>query len=132
MEKGCIKVDLSPQTDACVEPTAITNFRDLLTAHPNMDAVYSICGPDGMAVAQVLSERPKGSKPVICSSWDIEDQQLRDIVDGRCDAAIVQLPVKLGMSAVIWAVKVARRLASVTDLQPALRHPLRPTGHRSR
>jgi ABC-type sugar transport system substrate-binding protein len=107
LEKAGIKVDLSPLTDACVEPTAITNFRELLTAHPNMDAVYTICGPDGMAVAQVLSERPKGSKPVLCSSWDIEDQQVRDIVDGRCDAAIAQLPVKLGTSAVSWAVKVA-------------------------
>jgi ABC-type sugar transport system substrate-binding protein len=107
LEKAGIKVYLSPLTDACVEPTAITNFRDLLIAHPNMNAVYTICGPDGMAVAQVLSERPKSDPHIICSSWDIEDQQTRDIFDGRCDAAVAQLPVKLGTSAVSWAVKVA-------------------------
>jgi ABC-type sugar transport system substrate-binding protein len=100
-----IKVVLSSLTDACVEPTAITNFRTLLLANPGMNAAYTICGPDGMAVAMVLAEQHKTN--FICTSFDLEDQQARDIADGRCDAAIAQLPVKLGDSAVSWAKKVA-------------------------
>jgi ABC-type sugar transport system substrate-binding protein len=105
LKKAGIKVVLSSLTDACVEPTAISNFRTLLLANPQMNAAYTICGPDGMAVAQVLGEKPR--QGFICSSFDLEDQQARDIAAGKCDAAIAQLPVKLGESSVTWAKKVA-------------------------
>jgi simple sugar transport system substrate-binding protein len=105
LRKAGIKVVLSSQTDACVEPTAISDFRTLLVANPNMTAAYTICGPDGMAVAMVLAEQHHTN--FICTSFDLEDQQARDIADGRCDAAVAQLPVKLGDSAVSWAKKVA-------------------------
>lgn len=105
LTKAGIKVVLSSQTDACVETTAITDFRTLLVANPNMNAAYTICGPDGMAVAMVLGEQHRSN--VICTSFDLEDQQARDIADGKCDAAIAQLPVKLGDTAVSWAKKVA-------------------------
>lgn len=105
LRKAGIKVVLSSLTDACVEPTAISNFRTLLLANPDMNAAYTICGPDGMAVAMVLSEQHRTN--FICTSFDLEDQQARDIANGKCDAAIAQLPVKLGDSAVSWANKVA-------------------------
>ena len=59
LKKAGIKVVLSSLTDACVEPTAIKNFRTLLLANPKMNAAYTICGPDGMAVAKVLSGQPR-------------------------------------------------------------------------
>ena len=105
LKNAGIKVVLSSLTDACVEPTAIANFRTLLVANPNMTAAYTICGPDGMAVAKVISGQPR--KGFICTSFDLEDQQARDIAAGKCDAAIAQLPVKLGESSVSWAKKVA-------------------------
>jgi ABC-type sugar transport system substrate-binding protein len=105
LKQAGIKVVLSSLTDACVEPTAISNFRTLLLANPKMNAAYTICGPDGMAVAKVLSGQPRQS--FICTSFDLEDQQARDIADGKCDAAIAQLPVKLGETSVSWAKKVA-------------------------
>jgi ABC-type sugar transport system substrate-binding protein len=105
LRKAGINVVLSSLTDACVEPTAISDFRTLLVANPNMTAAYTICGPDGMAVAMVLAEQHRTN--FICTSFDLEDQQARDIADGKCDAAIAQLPVKLGDSAVSWAKKVA-------------------------
>jgi ABC-type sugar transport system substrate-binding protein len=105
LKKAGIKVVLSSLTDACVEPTAITNFRTLLLANPKMNAAYTICGPDGMAVAMVLGEQHRTN--FICTSFDLEDQQARDIADGKCDAAIAQLPVKLGTTSVSWAKKVA-------------------------
>jgi ABC-type sugar transport system substrate-binding protein len=105
LKKAGIKVVLSSQTDACVEPTAINIFRTMLLANPNMNAAYTICGPDGMAVAKVLGEQPRNG--FICSSFDLEDQQARDIASGNCSAGIAQLPVKLGQSSVSWAKKVA-------------------------
>jgi ribose transport system substrate-binding protein len=105
LKQAGIKVVLSSLTDACVEPTAINNFKTLLLANPQMNAAYTICGPDGMAVAKVLSGQPRPG--FICTSFDLEDQQARDIADGKCDAAIAQLPVKLGTTSVDWAKKVA-------------------------
>jgi simple sugar transport system substrate-binding protein len=107
LKKAGIKVVPSSLTDGCVEPTAIQNFRTLLVANPNMSAAYTICGPDGMAVAKVISERSGGVKSFICTSFDLEDQQARDIAAGKCAAGVAQLPVKLGTNSVKWAAKVA-------------------------
>jgi ABC-type sugar transport system substrate-binding protein len=107
LRKAGIKVVLSSQVDACVESQAIPIFRTMLQANPDMTGAYSICGPDGAAIAKVVSERPGGRKGFVCSSWDVETQQIIDMLAGNCQAAIAQYPVKLGTSAVDWAIKVA-------------------------
>jgi len=107
LEKAGIKVVLSSQVDACVESEAIPIFRTMLQANPDMTAAYAICGTDGDGIAKVVSERPGGRKGFICTSWDVETSEIVDLLDGSCQAVIAQYPVKLGTSAVDWAVKVA-------------------------
>jgi ABC-type sugar transport system substrate-binding protein len=93
--------------DSCEVPQTQANLRTMLLANPNITAVYADCGPSGEAVAQVLSQRASGSKKIICAAFDAEVQQVKDILAGRCDAALAQLPVQLGVHAINWAIKVA-------------------------
>jgi ribose transport system substrate-binding protein len=79
--------------------------KNFLTSHPNVDAVYSICGPTGLAVDKVLSER-KGGKKVLSASWDVLVQQVTNIISGTETAAVAQFPVKLGTSAVDTAIEL--------------------------
>jgi ABC-type sugar transport system substrate-binding protein len=86
--------------DSCEIPQTQQNLRTMLLANPKITAVYADCGPSGEAVAQVLSQRPAGSKKILCAAFDAEVQQVKDILAGRCDAALAQLPVQLGINAV--------------------------------
>lgn len=99
-----IKVDDSSQPDDCQESTAVNVVRTFLVSHPNVDAMFSICGPTGQAVDKVLQQRKSG-KPVISTSWDVEVQQIKNILAGTENAAIAQFPVKLGTSAVDLAIR---------------------------
>jgi ABC-type sugar transport system substrate-binding protein len=105
LKSAGIKVSNSSQPDTCQEATAINVFRTFLVSHPDVDAMFSICGPTGQAVDKVLAER-KGGKKIISTSWDVEIQQIKNILAGTENAAIAQFPVKLGTSAVDWAIKV--------------------------
>jgi simple sugar transport system substrate-binding protein len=101
-----IKVDDSSQPDTCQESTAINVVRTFLVSHPNVNAMFSICGPTGIAVDKVLQERKTG-QPVLSTSWDVEVQQIQNILAGTENAAVAQFPAKLGVSAVDWAIKVS-------------------------
>jgi ABC-type sugar transport system substrate-binding protein len=94
LEKSGVTVSLSSQADACQADQAVGVIKNFLTSHPNVDAMFSICGPTGLAVDQVLSER-KGGKPVLSTSWDVFVEQINHILDGTQTAAVAQFPVKL-------------------------------------
>ena len=99
LQQAGIKVDLASEADGCQIDSAVPVVKSFLTSHPNVDAVYSICGPTGLAVDKVLSER-KGGKKVLSASWDVLVQQVTNIIAGTETAAVAQFPVKLGTTAV--------------------------------
>ena len=103
LEAAGIKVDLASEADGCQLDTAVPIVKNFLTSHPNVDAIYSICGPTGLAVDKVLSER-HGGKKVLSASWDVLVQQVSNILAGTETAAVAQFPVKLGTTAVDDAV----------------------------
>lgn len=107
LEHAGIKVDLTSQADYCEEAKAVPVIQNLLTAHPNLDAIYTSCGPSGIAAGKVVAKRSGGKGKTIIASWDVEIAQIQDILAGREDAAIAQFPVKMGTTGIDKAVEVA-------------------------
>jgi ABC-type sugar transport system substrate-binding protein len=99
LQQDGIKVVLTSQADGCQIDSAVPVVKSFLTSHPELDAIYSICGPTGLAVDKVLSER-KGGKKILSASWDVLVQQVSNIIAGKESVAVAQFPVKLGTTAV--------------------------------
>jgi ABC-type sugar transport system substrate-binding protein len=106
LQKAGIKVDLSSQADDCQEDVAVSVIKNFLVSHPNVNAMFSICGPTGLAVDKVLGQR-KGAKMVLSTSWDVFVQQIQNILAGTETAAVAQFPVKLADLAIDNAITVA-------------------------
>jgi ABC-type sugar transport system substrate-binding protein len=95
LEKSGVTVSMSSQADTCQADQAVGVIKNFLTSHPDVDAMFSMCGPTGLAVDQVLSERKSGAKPILSTSWDVFVEQINHILDGTETAAVAQFPVKL-------------------------------------
>lgn len=94
LEDAGIKVSMSSQTDACQADQAVPIIRNFLVSHPDVDAMFSICGPTGLAVDQVLADR-QGGDEILSTSWDVFVEQINNLIDGTETAAVAQFPVKL-------------------------------------
>jgi ribose transport system substrate-binding protein len=103
LEANGITVTLSSEADGCQLDTAVNVARNFIVANPGLDAIYSTCGPTGLAVNQVLDEQGNEALSV---TFDVLVQQINDILEGRSDAAVAQFPAKLAENAIAYALKV--------------------------
>jgi simple sugar transport system substrate-binding protein len=104
LEAAGIKVTLSSEADGCQLDTAVNVARNFIVANPDLDAVYSTCGPTGVAVTQVLGEQKSSA---LSLTWDVPVQEINDILAKKATAAVAQFPQKLGENAVEYGLKVA-------------------------
>lgn len=107
LEDAGITVYLTSQADYCEEAKAIPVIQNLLVAHPDLDAIYTSCGPSGIAAGKVVAKRSGGKGNTVIASWDVEIGQIKDIIGGQEDAAIAQFPVKMGTTGVDKAMEAA-------------------------
>ncbi len=104
LEAAGINVVMSSEADGCQLDTAVNVARNFIVANPDLAAIYSLCGPTGVAVTQVLGEQ--GNK-ALSLTWDVPVQEINDILAGKATAAVAQFPQRLGQNAVDYALKVA-------------------------
>lgn len=103
LEAKGITVTLSSEADGCQLDTAVNVVRNFIVANPDLDAIYSTCGPTGLAANQVLEEQGNDALSV---TFDVPVQEINDILDGKSDAAVAQFPAKLAENAIAYAIKV--------------------------
>lgn len=103
LESKGITVTLSSEADGCQLDTAVNVARNFIVANPDLDAIYSTCGPTGLAVNQVLDEQGNDALSV---TFDVPVQEINDILDGKSEAAVAQFPAKLAENAIDIALKV--------------------------
>ena len=116
LEAAGVQVILSSQQDLCQADVAVGVVQNMLVANPDLNAFYTICGPDGLAVDKVLGDQG-GDRKILSTTWDVPVQYVQDIVDGKADAAIAQFPVKLAQMGVDAAITVGTggTIPAVTD-----------------
>jgi simple sugar transport system substrate-binding protein len=106
-----LKVEIVARGRTACEPDKGQQVaEDILTAHPEVEAIYSACGPPAVSAATAIKNAKLDHK-VILVGFDFccgEDGPDGTIAKGEEDATIAQFPKKmssLGLDALIKAIK---------------------------
>jgi ribose transport system substrate-binding protein len=90
----------------CDREKGRTTMENMLSSHPNLDAIYSIS--DTQTFGAVKAIEATGKDPLVVS-FDAQPEALKDIQAGTViDASVGQFPFKVGALAVKTAVEVAQ------------------------
>ena len=91
-----IKVVSRLATD-CAQDKGLTAAQDILTANPNVTAIYAACGPPALGAAQVLKTQGKKPGDVILVGFDALPDEVAQIKAGWETASVAQFPAKIGL-----------------------------------
>jgi ABC-type sugar transport system substrate-binding protein len=100
----------------CTEELGINVAQDLLTANPDITAIYSACGPPAAGAAQAIKNANVGHK-VILVGFDWCCGEPEAMAAGQEDASVAQFPAKmaeLGVEALVKAIK-GEKVESLID-----------------
>lgn len=102
-----IKIVGKAPTD-CDQDKGVSAAADLLTAHPDVTAIYGACGPPILGAIQAITNSGKKSDDLIVVGFDALPDEVEQIVAGKEDASVAQFPAKmgtLGMDTLLGAVQ---------------------------
>jgi ABC-type sugar transport system substrate-binding protein len=99
MEEGLgssgIKVVGKAPTD-CDQDKGVTAAADLLTAHPDVDAIYGACGPPVLGAIQSIDRAGRSADDILLVGFDALPDEVNQIKAGKEDASVAQFPAKMG------------------------------------
>ncbi len=90
----------------CTEEKGINVAQDILTANPELKAIYSACGPPAAGAAQAI-KNAKLDRHIILVGFDFCCGEPEAIAAGTEDASVAQFPAKmseLGVDALVKAI----------------------------
>lgn len=93
-----IRVVAELPTD-CDRVKAITATKDMLTAHPEIDLLYTACGPPGLGIVQALKQLGLTDKVKVVG-FDASDPELQEIRAGNMLGSMAQFPRRQGQIAI--------------------------------
>ena len=105
----------------CQEEKGINVAQDILTANPELKAIYSACGPPAAGAAQAI-KNAKLSHKVILVGFDFCCGEAEALASGAEDASVAQFPAKmaeLGVDALVKAIH-GEKVATLIDSGAAL------------
>jgi simple sugar transport system substrate-binding protein len=117
--KDQLKIVSKLETD-CDQTKGAQAAQTMLTANPNLTAIYSACGPPALGAIQSIKNA--GAKGVILVGFDGSPDEILAIKAGTESASVAQHPAKigsLGMATLYNAVlgkKVAKNIDTGTSL----------------
>jgi ABC-type sugar transport system substrate-binding protein len=110
MEQGLassnIKIVGKAPTD-CDQNKGVSAAADLLSAHPNVDAIYGACGPPMLGAIQAVKKAKRGTD-ITLIGFDALPDEVKQIQAGQETASVAQFPAKmgdLGMATLLKAVR---------------------------
>ena len=101
-----IKVVGTAPTD-CDQNKGVTAAADLLSAHPDVSAIYGACGPPTLGAIQSI-QRAHRAGNIMLVGFDALPDEVKQIVAGHETASVAQFPAKMGemgMAALLKAVR---------------------------
>ncbi len=81
---------------------------DLLTAHPDVKAIYSACGPPIPGVVQSLQHAKIGKDGMLLVGFDACCGEIEAIKAGDEDASVAQFPAKMGELGIATLIKAIK------------------------
>ena len=99
MEEGLgssgIKIVGKAPTD-CDQDKGVTAAADLLTANPDVDAIYGACGPPVLGAIQSIERAGRKPDSIQLVGFDALPDEVKQIEAGKEDATVAQFPAKMG------------------------------------
>jgi ribose transport system substrate-binding protein len=92
--------------------TALQVTEDILTANPDLNAIFAANEPGVLGAAEAVRQAGKAGEVVIVG-WDASPEELQGVEDGVISALVVQNPFKMGYDGTNAAVKIVREGATV-------------------
>jgi ABC-type sugar transport system substrate-binding protein len=105
----------------CTEELGINVAQDLLTANPDLKAIYSACGPPAAGAAQAIKNAGI-DRHIILVGFDFCCGEAEALAAGVEDASVAQFPAKmseLGVDALVKAIR-GEQVESLIDSGAAL------------
>jgi ribose transport system substrate-binding protein len=102
-----------------VVATSLTVAENMLTAHPDLDGIFSSNESTTIGTAQALRSRPRKVKLV---GFDSSPALLDDLKSGLIDSLVIQNPFEMGYQAVTAAIKhlQGQPVTKIVDMAPKL------------
>jgi ABC-type sugar transport system substrate-binding protein len=92
----------------CTQELGVSVAEDLLTAHPDLKAIYAACGPPAVGATQAIENAGIANDAIVMVGFDACCGELDKIVSGQEDASVAQFPAKMGELGVSTLVKAIR------------------------
>lgn len=92
----------------CDISRSVSVTQNILTRHPDLDAVFGACSQAILGAAQALKQAGISPRDVVTVGYDAKDPELQAIAAGRQDATVAQFPRRMGYEAVQTALKVLK------------------------
>jgi ABC-type sugar transport system substrate-binding protein len=92
----------------CTEELGINVAQDLLTANPDLKAIYAACGPPAAGAAQAIKNAGIASDAIVLVGFDFCCGEAEALTAGIEDATVAQFPTKmaeLGVDALVKAIR---------------------------
>ena len=105
----------------CTEEKGINVAQDILTANPQLTAIYSACGPPAAGAAQAI-KNAKPDRHIILVGFDFCCGEAEALSAGIEDASVAQFPAKmaeLGVDALVKSIR-GEKVESLIDSGAAL------------
>jgi ABC-type sugar transport system substrate-binding protein len=96
-----------PATD-CDQTKGLDAAQDILTANPNVAAIYGACGPPITGALQAIKAANKKPGAITVVGFDASPDELTAIANGEQAASVAQFPAKMGSLGIETAVAAAR------------------------
>lgn len=91
---------------------ALQVTEDILTANPDLNAIFAANEPGVLGAAEAVRQAGKGGDIVIIG-WDASPEEIQGVRDGVISALVVQNPFKMGYDGTNAAIKIIREGATV-------------------
>ncbi|MCA1849311.1 MAG: substrate-binding domain-containing protein, partial [Actinobacteria bacterium] len=85
---------------------------DILTANPDLNAIFAANEPGVLGAAEAVRQAGKAGEVVIVG-WDASPEEIQGVEDGVISALVVQNPFRMGYDGVNAAVRIVREGATV-------------------
>ncbi len=91
---------------------ALQVTEDILTANPDLNAIFAANEPGVLGAAEAVRQAGKAGDVVIVG-WDASPEEIQGVEDGVISALVVQNPFRMGYDGTNAAVKIVRQGAQV-------------------
>jgi ABC-type sugar transport system substrate-binding protein len=109
----------------CTEELGINIAEDILTANPDVSAIFSACGPPAAGAAQAIRNAGIANDQIVLVGFDFCCGEAEALAAGTEDATVAQFPARmaeLGVDALVKAIR-GEEVESLIDSGAALVTP---------